>query len=347
MSVLALVLAITAVGAGGSPAGGSPPDTLRFVVLGHLRGDRGGGPNPRVAEAVVRARALRPAFAVLTGDLIWGDVEKPAADPAALEREWNELDSLVATLGVPNYRVPGNHDISDLPSRDVWIRRYGPLPSATRVGGVKLLFLSSAWIPQDGDTRHNAYIKGVDLDSSQVRWLARQLETDPTLPTFAFVHHLLWWQPDGGRWWKEVHPLLAAAKVAGVFSGDYGPLKFSTLERDGVRYFQSSIELPVALPLLQNRIASRVLSAQFDCFLEVAVAGGKAEVRVHPVAEVSSGEFTPQRYREINEPPAPPAEAVFGRVWRTIGSPMRLVALGGAVLVLFGAGYLVGRRRPA
>jgi hypothetical protein len=145
-----------------------------------------------------------------------------------------------------------------------------------------------------------------------------------------------------GRWWREIHPLLAAAGVRAVFSGDYGPLKFSTAERDGVRYYQSSIETPVGLAILQNRVASRVLSSQFDNFLEVAVAGPSVDVRVHPVAEVSSGEFTPDRYRAINDRvPAPPPSLLQ----RLTASPKRLGLLVIGTLGLFAAGYLVGNRR--
>lgn len=320
------------------PAGG---DSARFVVLGHIRGDRH-GLNPRLGELLERARALRPDFVVLTGDIIWGDIQRPLTDPAVVEREWEEVDSAVATLGVPVYRVPGNHDIPDLPARDVWLRRYGSLPRAVVAGPVRLLLLSSTWMPADGDSGHTLFVRGVDLDSAQVAWLARELRSPaPVQHTFAFMHHLLWWQPDDGRWWTEVHPLLVAGGVKAVFTGDYGPLKFSALERDGVRYYQSSIETPVSVDLLRARLSSRILSAQFDNFLEVRVAGPEVEVTVHTVAELSSGEFTPERHRAINEPlPSPP---LAHRVWTAVGTPRRLAALGGAILGLLLIGFAVGR----
>jgi hypothetical protein len=315
-------------------------DPVRFVVLGHIRGDQK-GLNPRLAETLERVRALEPRFVVLTGDIIWGDVQNRIADSATVEREWTAIDSALATLGVPIYRVPGNHDISDLPSRDIWYRRYGRLPNKVVVGDLRLLLLSSAWIPQDGDTLHNPHIRGVDLDSAQVRWLAAELAAPERYrQTLVFMHHLLWWQPPEGRWWREVHPLLASGGVGAVFTGDYGPLKFSTTERDRVRYYQSSIETPVALTILRNRIPSRVLSAQFDCFLEV-VGGSQLEVRVHPVAEVSSGEFTPDRHRAIN---AVLPQPKVSRLAELVGSPRRMGLVAVATLGLLGLGFLVGRR---
>jgi hypothetical protein len=206
-----------------------------------------------------------------------------------------------------------------------------------------VLLLSSAWTPADGDTSHAKLVRGVDLDSAQVAWLERQLAPPRRVEhTFVVMHHLLWWEPADGRWWTEVHPLLAAGGVEAVFTGDYGPLKFSTIERDGVRYFQSSIEGPVALELLRNRLSSRLLASQFDNFIEVAIDGSEVDIRVHPVAEATSGEFTPERYRAINAPGRAPSRVE--RLWALVGTPRRLAALALAVLTIFLAGFVVGRR---
>jgi len=145
-----------------------------------------------------------------------------------------------------------------------------------------------------------------------------------------------------------VHPLLAKAGVDAVFSGDYGPLKFSTKTKDGVRYFQSSIETHIGADMLRGRISSRLLSSQFDCFLEVQVDGPRVDVVVHPVAEISGKEFTPERWREINEYVPPPAPALR-RLWEFIGSPRRIALALAGFAVVFGAGMWVGaaRRRRA
>ncbi len=337
-----LLLALAAL-PGSAPAQ-EPPPLQRFVVLGHIRGDAGRGLSPRLPELLDRVRRIRPEFVLLTGDIIWGDVQDEVTDPASLERQWNEVDSALATLGVPVLRVPGNHDISDGVSRDLYARRYGLPPQAVQVGPSRILLLSSAWIPAPGDTGKRRYVRGHPLDAGQIEFLRRELASAPgtARQTFVAMHHLLWWDPDDGPWWREVHPLLAQAGVTAVFTGDYGPLKFSTLERDGVRYYQTSIETPVSLQMLRNRLSSRLLSAQFDNFLEVRVERSGAEVIVHPVAEVSSGEFTPARYRAINEVPEP-AEPLHRRIWQRIGTPRRLGALLGGLVIVFLAGWVVGR----
>jgi hypothetical protein len=181
----------------------------------------------------------------------------------------------------------------------------------------------------------------VDLDSGQVAFLKRTLADTGFAHTFVFTGHLLWWEKDSGRWWREVHPLLAAAHVDNVFTGDYGPLKFSSRLRDGVRYYQTSMEGSApSLSMLQHRIGSRLLSNQFDNFLEVRVGRDSVQVVVQTIGELSSGMFTPEQWAAIEDaPPAPLATHIRPLVdsWKKKTGWM-LFALG-----LFGSGVLVGR----
>jgi len=331
-----------------APSAPEPAQTgkpFRFVVLGHIRGD-GHGLNHKLAEVLAEVRRVKPEAVFLTGDIIWGDYNNRRTDSSAVEAEWRGIDSALATLGAPVYRVPGNHDINDAVTRDIWVRRYGALPQAVTLRGNRFLLLASGWVPQLGDTGKALYIRGRDLDQGQIAFLTRELATPTgTGRTFVVIHHLLWWEPDTAAWWRTVHPALVAGRVAMVFSGDYGPMKFSALERDGVRYLQSSIEDSVPVVMQRNRIPSRLLSSQFDNFLLVTVEGGEVSVEVRTVAAVSSGQFSPERWREINEiPPGGPTRSVWRRLWDLVGSPKRLTALGVAVGLIFGAGMLWGRR---
>ncbi len=331
----------------GASLGAAPhagPD-LTFVVLGHLRGD-GHGLNHKIAEVLAEVRRARPDAVFLTGDIIWGDYNSKHTDSAAVEAEWNQVDSALATLGVPVYRVPGNHDINDAVTRDIWSRRYGALPQAVTIRGNRFLLLASGWVPESGDTGKALYIRGKDLDQKQVAFLREQLaQPAPPGHTFVVMHHLLWWEADTASWWREVHPLLAGAKVSMVFSGDYGPMKFSALARDGVQYVQSSIEDSVPVVMQRNRLPSRLLSSQFDNFLVVTSRGPEVSLEVRTVAVISSGQFSPSRWHDINEiPPTRPRLSLGQRVWEQVGSPKRLVVLALAIGGVFGAGMLAGRR---
>ncbi len=358
-TALTVLAALSALPSLGSPPGSSAstahsasvlsalsalPDSFSFAVLGHVRGNKKGELNPKLGEMLDRVRALHPAFVVLTGDMIWGDVDSDPVDTAAVLAEWTRLDSALATLHVPVYRVPGNHDISDVPSRDIYTRRYGRPPAAFDYGDSRFVLLSSAWIPADSDTRHNPYIRTRRLAEDQLAFLRAQLaDTSAYRHAFVFMHHLLWWEPDSTQWWRVVHPILAAGKVRDVFTGDYGPMKFSTREKDGVRYLQSSMEGQPTLGVLRAFESSRMLSSQFDNFLFVSVNGPDVNVAVKTLAEFSSGHFTPETYRAITAPD-PGSGTIIGRLKQAV-TPKRAVA--GVVLVLLGfvVGWAVGKEK--
>ncbi|HEY2805220.1 MAG TPA: metallophosphoesterase [Gemmatimonadales bacterium] len=341
-------LAAGALLAQNRPAARAGRAPFSFVVLGHIRGGHQYRLNPKLPEILARTRALHPDFIVLGGDAIWGDVDSPTGVPRkdVVTDEWNAVDSALATTGVPIYRTPGNHDITDVQSRDIWWQRYGSMPKVIAYHGSRVILLASAFIPPNGDTTHMKYIGGVDVDSSQLAWLRQTLTDTGYAHTFVVMHHLLWWELPQGRWWREVHPVLAAAHVEDVFSGDYGPMKFSTMQKDGVRYWQGSIELETPIDFLRRNINSRLLASQFDTFMEVRVAGDSVNVVVHTADEVSSGDFTPEHYRALQQEP----KLTLMDHWRILAeNRSRLAGLGllsaGMLVVGAGAGWWLGRRR--
>ncbi|MCC6409482.1 MAG: metallophosphoesterase [Planctomycetes bacterium] len=274
-----------------------------FVVLGHLRGDANGELLQNLDEVLSEVERLHPDLVFLCGDLIWGDIEAKSTDAAAIRADWDALDRKLARLSMPVHRVPGNHDVNDLVTRDIWVERYGDLPKSFEFEGSKFLLLRSVWWPEDGSTQKHpdAFIRGKNLAQDQLAFLDHELaEPARYQHVFAFTHHLLWWDEDAG-WWKKVHPKLLAGGVDAVFGGDYGPLKFSAQERDGVKYLQTSIENVISLEMLRTRELSRQLSAQFDNFVLVEVDGESVRYDVRTVGALSTGKFTPDRFRAVNE----------------------------------------------
>ena len=326
-----------------------PRAPFSFVVLGHIRGPER-QLNPRLGELLDRVRDLHPAFVVLTGDIIFGESRTPTTDSVEVEREWESVDSALATLGVPVHRVPGNHDISDLVTRNIYFRRYGRPPQAFSYEGSRFLRLSSAWIPPDGDSRKRPYIRGVDLDSVQVAFLKREVSTAaPFEHMFVFMHHLLWWESEDGRWWKEVHPILTRGPVRAVFSGDLGPLKFSYARHDGIDYYQTAIEEDPSLAILRGNEGSRRISAQFDNFLLVTVRGSAVDVEVKTTGAASSGHFSRAQYQAVQgyllEQSRRP---IVSRLWDLRKRPKWIAVLSLFVVAVFAAGAVSGamwRRR--
>jgi len=298
---LSVLLALSVLG----PLGSAQTDRkLRFVVLGHLRGDKNGELLANLPEVVESVRREDPDLVFLCGDLIWGDVDREGpADPALIRADWERLDAALSGVGAPIHRVPGNHDICDVVTRDIWHERYGVLPRALTVGTTRFLLLNSAWSPPDGDTRKHPQDKigGVPLDAAQIAFLHAELEHGAGVDhLFVFLHHVLWWENEA-PWWKKVAPELAGHPVRAVFAGDYGPMKFSHQERDGVHYLQTSIENRVSLEIQRGRESSRMLSSQLDNYVVVDVDGADVRYSVRTVGALTTDKFSPDHYRTIFE----------------------------------------------
>ena len=93
--------------------------SFQFVVIG----DRTGGANVEgtFKIAIDQLKLLQPEFVINVGDLIEGYSD----DKSELNAEWDEADSMLKDLGIPFFRTPGNHDISNKTAQQVWRERYG------------------------------------------------------------------------------------------------------------------------------------------------------------------------------------------------------------------------------
>lgn len=317
-----------------------------FSVLGHIRGKHDGKLHHQLDAIIAEVKALSPDFVVLTGDMIFGSYHDLVPDRDTIIRDWEHLDQALAGLEVPIYRVPGNHDLHDPVTRDVYFARYGPLPSAVEFDGCLFLFLNSAYVPEGDDPTPldtvRAYTRGSPIDAGQSSFLANQLQITPRLRhVFLFMHHLLWWEDDS-PWWKYVHSILTNRNVRAVFSGDWGPMKFSHIKRDGIHYIQSSIDDDVPLQILRDLESARLLDQQFDNFIHVTVEGDVVDIDVKTFSELTTDKFSPQRWRTIHHY-LPPPDPLLTRVWDTIGTPRRFIAATVVMGTCFVAGIITSR----
>jgi hypothetical protein len=341
MPALALVASLLMAGPAAAQSDTVSSRPFTFAVIGHVRGKNDGKLNPKMGELLARLARIRPDFILLTGDIVFGDVQSARADTAEVRKEWSEVDSAFATLGVPVYRVPGNHDISDIGTRDLFFLRYGRIPAVIERYGSRFILLGSAWMPVDGDTTHQRIVRPTRLHPDQVAFLKSELARQgPWQHTFVVMHHMLYWS-DNAPWWRDIHPLLKDAGVTAVFAGDYGPLKFSHLTRDGVRYVQASMEGIMTLQTLQNFERSRVLSAQFDNFLVVSVHGPETKIDVETLGEFSSPQFQPAFYDSMMPRPKPTG---WRATLKELTTPRKLLMLGLFGLMALGVGVLLGRK---
>lgn len=94
------------------------PSALRFAVIG----DRTGLARPGVFEqAVQQVGWMQPELVINVGDLIEGY----AGDRSTLEHEWQHIEQAITSLDRPFFFVPGNHDLGNDLSLDIWKQRRG------------------------------------------------------------------------------------------------------------------------------------------------------------------------------------------------------------------------------
>ena len=346
----------------GPAAGQAPPGRFSFAVVGHIRGNSDDELHPLIDELIEQLRQLKPDILFLTGDLIWGSVPLGLADPAVVRAQWDRLDAKLATLGIPIYRVPGNHDIHEPVTRDVFRERYGELPRTVVFRGTRFFLLNSTFVAPGNDTVPLSMKLGktVRLDSVQVDFVREALLRESFSHNFLLMHHVLWFNEDD-PWWQEMHPALAKQGVDAVFAGDQGPTIYTHLKRDGVEYFRSALNANAHKPLKLGAVDPLLRWLQFETFLFVKVDGPAVTYDVHTVGALTSPVFSPERWREVfgpgrdpgryYDPANPPTEpqrsaepSLRARIWRLVGSPRRLAAIVLFAVLVFSAGVIVGRR---
>ncbi|MEM9150359.1 MAG: phosphodiesterase [Cyanobacteria bacterium P01_F01_bin.3] len=128
---------------------------------------------PMVERAIAHLKKLNPDLIVISGDLVH----------QVKREEYRRLQSMLSSLKMPVYLIPGNHDSRDL-IRDVftdhtYLPDSGYLQYTVEDHPLRLIMLDTN-VPGKG---HG------ELDASRLSWLDQQLSNQPTKPTLLFMHH--------------------------------------------------------------------------------------------------------------------------------------------------------------
>jgi hypothetical protein len=192
-----------------------------FVVLG----DRTGGAVPGVFEQVLdEVRFLSPDFMITVGD----HIEGYEADSAAIEFEWDYVVELLDETGIGYHLTPGNHDIWDDQSREIYKRRFGSPDKAFEHKG-------SLFVIIDVSTDYTA----AGLPPERVKWLEGVLKTSGGADNiFVFYHKPFWCEDFSSGRPNFLHELFKRYGVDAVFTGHYHRHFYT--EQDGIRYFSVS-----------------------------------------------------------------------------------------------------------
>lgn len=207
----------------------NPPladDVFDFVVIGDNQNYDPLGQPECFKQMLREFNVLQPSLVVAVGDLILGGAAE------GLPPQWENFKNVIGKCEVPFFPVPGNHDISDAASEQLWVEHMGPTRYTFRYG-------NSLFVALDSEE-----VGALDrLPDAQVEWLKKELEAAAGVTNvFLFLHQPLFSDLDemgqAKDWrehWSNVADAIQGYPVKAVFSGHIHVYRDCGV-RDGVHY---------------------------------------------------------------------------------------------------------------
>lgn len=133
-----------------------------------------------MAKAVEAVNRLKPAFVVITGDLV--NAAGDTAQTRAFQESIGSIDR-----AIPVHLVPGNHDVGNRPSEEIlsrYRRGYGQDYYSFSVGGVAFIVLNSSLIKYPHRAPASAAL--------QKKWITHAIDSIAASGpgrTITFIHH--------------------------------------------------------------------------------------------------------------------------------------------------------------
>jgi len=204
-------------------------DEFTFVVLGDFRPARRDIPYPRAFTRMLdEVGVIHPSLVLSVKDAYYGY-------GGSFQRFKNEVArflGLVRSVDAPFYNAIGNHEATDDPARETYLKQlYGRLYGSFDAGTIHFIALDTEEKGQVG------MISGL-----QLAWLKKDLEANKNADgIFVFLHRPLFSAENpGGTAFKDtanrdvLHGLFRHYKVKTVFAGHEH--LFDDRVKDGVRY---------------------------------------------------------------------------------------------------------------
>jgi cellulose/xylan binding protein with CBM9 domain/calcineurin-like phosphoesterase family protein len=202
------------------------PDSFDFIVMADSNSLK-----PLVQTDIFRGmirefNLWKPSFVIEAGDIILG------GSAEGVPKQWDLFGQVIQELETPYFPTPGNHDISDPATENIWTARIGPTYYAFRYGNS--LFVSLNTEAQDAVQ---------NIPDKQVTWLSNLLDHTEAKNIFIYLHRPLFTNlgdPDNDdtlwdKHWSNVAETFEGHPVRAVFAGHKHVYRDCGI-RDGVRY---------------------------------------------------------------------------------------------------------------
>lgn len=172
-----------------------------FIVVGDTQPAEPGEFSPMFFRMIEEWNILKPSFVMSVGDLILGGAVE------GLDPQWTEFEKIIAQVQVPFFPAPGNHDISDKTSEEIYKLRIGPTCYAFSYGEARFILLNTEE-PGQVDT----------FSDVQIEWFKKELAKVKEKHLFIFFHKPYFVIPNQPGW-SAVEPLLQQFTGVFVFAG--------------------------------------------------------------------------------------------------------------------------------
>jgi len=283
-------------------------NSFSFVVWGHPAGRDHSKPGLHYEEIISRISELKADFLVVTGDVI--DCPNPVGAVDAYRSKWERFDAGLKRLGIPVYRVPGNHDVCNFTTRDLFIERYTKPPYAFTFRNSRFILLDTVGIDQRTEDGHPSWSpQSLPFDDDQMQMIRDEISQQGEYQhLFFFMHHVWPWRELSGFWWDKVHPLLVGGHTRAIFGGTVGDpgYKYEHFQQDGIHYIQSSTfsgRWPrwYQMEIERGRFEP-ALAYQFNNLQYVRVEGGEYKIQTIVVGALDDKELSSRFWREVDHP---------------------------------------------
>lgn len=211
------LIAITTL-AGSGTAGASPEQpNFTFAIVG----DRTGGANDEIFNRVISdLDFMQPDIIFTIGD----HVEGYTTNYENVSDEWDRVLARLESIGRPCFYTPGNHDIWDATSREIFEEKAGPTDTSFLYKGCLFVILD---VSMD-------YVSD-RIDKERLVWLEKRLSEAGDVPKFVFYHKPFWCEDFSANRKNTLHEIFRRYGVTAVFTGHYH-MYFET-EVDGINYY--------------------------------------------------------------------------------------------------------------
>jgi len=303
----------SASGPGGNTAGKeltAEDNSFSFVVWGHPR-TASGEPPLHFEEILNRISELKADFLIVTGDVIsGGGIPNPAGIVDIYQNDWEVFDAGVSRLGIPVYRLPGNHDVCNFITRDLYLERYTKPPYAFTFKNSRFIMLDTVGIDQrTQDGQPDWYPQSLPFDDEQMQFIKTEIsQQEQYQHVFFFMHHVWPWRDSSSFWWDKVHPLLAGSHTRAVFGGTPGNpgSKYEHFLEDGIHYIQSCTYRGRTANWYRQQINlgrfEPALAYQFNNLQYVRVEGDDYTIRTIVVGALDEVQLSSRFWHEVNHP---------------------------------------------